>query len=60
MLSPFPNTPPRPPGCHACAQKPTPKEQLRSSQRDISRNVRDLERELATLKREEQKLVKVG
>lgn len=41
-------------------QKPTPKEQLRSGQRVIGRDVRDLERELAVLKREEAKLTKVG
>lgn len=39
-------------------KKPTPREQLRESQRSIGHNVRDLERELAVLKREEAKLVK--
>ncbi|KAK9826201.1 hypothetical protein WJX81_007153 [Elliptochloris bilobata] len=39
-------------------KKPTVKEQVRASQRDIGRNVRDLERELLSVDREEAKLVK--
>lgn len=39
-------------------KEPTPKEIVRSTQRDLGRNVRDLDREIATLKREEAKLIK--
>lgn len=39
-------------------KKPTVKEQVRTSQREITRGCRDLEREVLQLKREEQKLVK--
>lgn len=40
------------------AKKPTVKEQVRTSQRDIGRSVRDIEKEVLALKREEQKLIK--
>lgn len=39
-------------------KKPDPRAQLRSSQREISRNVRDIEREILALQREEAKCVK--
>ncbi|KAL4431015.1 hypothetical protein ABPG75_006271 [Micractinium tetrahymenae] len=39
-------------------KEPTPKELARSTQRDIGRNVRDLDREIASLQRDEQKLIK--
>ena len=41
-------------------KEPTPREVARSTQRDLGRNVRDVEREIAALRREEQKLIKVG
>lgn len=40
------------------SKKPTVREQVKSSQRIIGANVRDLERELATLKRQEQQVVR--
>ncbi|GAB4817674.1 hypothetical protein N2152v2_004720 [Parachlorella kessleri] len=40
------------------SKKPDVRETVKSSQRTIGRNVRDIERELLTLKREEQQLVK--
>ncbi|PSC73754.1 vacuolar sorting-associated 2-like protein 3 [Micractinium conductrix] len=39
-------------------KEPTPREVARSTQRDLGRNVRDVEREIAALRREEQKLIK--
>lgn len=38
-------------------KKPTPREVARDSKRDVQRNVRDVDREIATLRREETKLV---
>lgn len=41
-------------------KKPDPRAQLRASQREVNGNVRDIEREIQSLKREEAKCVKVG
>ncbi|KAK9820266.1 hypothetical protein WJX72_008298 [[Myrmecia] bisecta] len=45
-------------GLKLFAKKPTVKEQVRASQRELGHGVRDLERELVSLKREEAKLIK--
>ncbi|EFN59444.1 hypothetical protein CHLNCDRAFT_138002 [Chlorella variabilis] len=39
-------------------KEPTAKEVVRESQRNIGKNVRDIDREIASLRREEQKLIK--
>lgn len=40
-------------------KKPDPRAQLRTSQREVTHNVRDIEREVLALRREEAKTLKV-
>ncbi len=40
-------------------KKPDPRAQLRTSQREVTHNVRDIEREVLALRREEGKTLKV-
>lgn len=46
--------------CRLFKKEPTPQELARSTQRDIGRNVRDLDREIASLQRDEKKLILVS